>query len=208
MKSGFGAHRHQTAGVPVARDLRARKQASGAPRSDCAWRRTPPPSRDISSSSLNHRGPVRRRSELRMPHRLASDGPLCYAAGGSRFGCNGPACSAPSTTLSRRARLRKIIPRQVATISCMRLVNTPMAPATCSVWSESPGVCARDVLGRRAARPPFSSTCSKIALTGCSVASGPSAASLGLPDERRKASVEAFVVKNTEKKLFYRIRLS
>ena len=135
-------------------------------------------------------GPVRRRSQLRMPHRLASDGPLCYAAGGSRFGCNGPACSAPSTTLSRRARLRKIIPRQVATISCMRLVNTPMAPATCSVWSESPGVRARDVRGRRAARPPFSSTCSKIALTGCSVASSPSAASLVLPDERRRVSFD------------------
>ena len=148
------------------------------------------------------RGPVRRRSQLRMPHRLASDGLPCYAGGGSRFGCDGPACSAPSTTLSRRARLRKIIPRRVATISCMRLVNTPTAPATCSVWSESPGVRARDVCGRRAARPPFSSTCNKIALTGCSVASGPSTASSVLPDERRKAWFEAFVVKIRKRNYF------
>ena len=48
----FGLKR-QTAGVLAARDLRARKYASGAPRSDCAWRRAPRPSRDISSSSLN-----------------------------------------------------------------------------------------------------------------------------------------------------------
>ena len=102
------------------------------------------------------RGPVRRRSQLRMPHRLAPDGPPCYAAEGSRFGCNGPAYSAPSTTLSRRARLRKIIPRQVALKVCIRLVNPPTAPATCSVWSESPDVRARNVRGRRAARLPFS----------------------------------------------------
>ena len=145
------------------------------------------------------RGPVRRRSQLRMPHRLASDGLPCYAGGGSRFGCDGPAYLPPSTTLSCRARLRKIIPRQVALKVCIRLVNTPTAPATCLVWSESPDVRARDVRGRRAARLPFSCTCGKPALTGIMVASDATAAGLVLPDDRRKASFEAFVVKNTEK---------
>ena len=190
------------------RDLRARKPASGVPRSDCVWPRAPLPSRDISSSSLNTSRP------RATPQRAPDAAPPGVGRSAMLRGRGQPLWLQRARILAvgdgaRRAERRyENALRREATSACMRLVNTPTAPTTCSVWSESPDVRARDVRGRRAARPPVSSTCSKIALTGCSVASGPSAASLGLPDERRKASFEAFVVKNAEKKLFYRIRLS
>ena len=83
--------------------------------------------------------------------------------------------------------------RREATSACMRLVKTPAAPATCSVWSESPGVRVPDVRGRRAAQPPLSPTCDKPTLTRRSVALGATAASLVLPDDRRKAAFGHFV---------------
>ena len=176
-----------TAGVSAARDLRARKQASGAPRSDCAWRRTPPPSRDISSLSLNTSRP------RATPQRAPDAAPPGVGRSAMLRGRGQPLWLQRARILAvgdgaRRAERRYANAlRREATSACMRLVNTPTAPTTCSVWSESPDVRARDVRGRRAARPPLSPTCSKPALTIRSLTLGAPATSLILPDDRRKA---------------------